>query len=58
MIRPFQLRKINILGWKILNRRICGFADRQSVAAVGHHTAGDGYDNASGITLTVMPRSA
>ena len=33
------------------NGRIRRFAERQSVACIGHQAAGDGYDNASGIAL-------
>ena len=50
-IRPFQLRKINILGWNLLNGRIRRFAERQGVAAIGDHPARDEHDNVSGITL-------
>ena len=51
MIRPFQLGKINIVWWNVLNGRIRRFAERQGVAGIGNYTACDGYDNASGIAL-------
>src|ERR1700733_3317906 len=51
VIRPFQFKKLNVLGWNVLNGRIRRFAERQSVACIGNHTARDGYDNASGIAL-------
>src|SRR5260370_3333994 len=51
VIRPFQLRKINILAWNVLHGRIRCFAKRQGVAGIGNHTARDGHDNASGIAL-------
>src|SRR6266852_6910445 len=51
VIRPFQLGKINVLTWNVLNGRIRCFAERQGVAGIGNHTARDGYDNASGIAL-------
>jgi hypothetical protein len=51
VIRPLQLREINILPWNVLNGRIHRFAKRQGVAAIGHHATGDGYENASGIAL-------
>src|ERR1700687_624192 len=51
VIRPFQLGKINVLGWNVLNGRIRRFAERQGAAGIGNHTACDGYDNASGIAL-------
>src|SRR5437867_1004865 len=51
VVRPFQLRKINLLTWNVLNGRIRRFAERQRVAGIGNHTACDGYDNASGIAL-------
>src|ERR1700733_5590022 len=51
VIRPLQLGKINVLTWNVLDGRICRFAKRQGVAAVGNNTACNGYDNASGIAL-------
>src|SRR6202047_4746032 len=51
VLRWFQLGKINILTWNVLNGRIRRFAERQGVAGIGNHTACDGYDNASGIAL-------
>jgi hypothetical protein len=51
VIRPFQLGKINVLTWNVLNGRIRRFAERQGVAGIGNHTARDGYDNASRIGL-------
>src|SRR5271169_3341087 len=51
VIRPFQLGKINVLTWNVLNGRIRRFAERQGVAGIGNHTARDGHDNASGIAL-------
>jgi hypothetical protein len=47
VIGPFQLRKINILGWNVLNGRILRFAERQRVLGIGSHPARDGYYNAS-----------
>jgi hypothetical protein len=44
VIRPFQLGKINVLGWNVLDGRIVRFAKRQSIAGIGNHTARDGYD--------------
>src|ERR1700676_2416541 len=51
IIRTFQLGKINILTWNVLNGRIRRFAERQGVAGIRNHMAGDGYDHASGIAL-------
>jgi hypothetical protein len=51
VIRPFQLGKINILTWNVLNGPIRRFAERQGVAGIGNYMACDGYDNASGIAL-------
>src|SRR5216684_312117 len=51
VIRAFQLGKINVFTWNVLNGRIRRFAERQGVAGIGNHTARDGYDNASGIAL-------
>ena len=51
MIRPFQLGKINVLGWNVLDGRIIRFPKRQCIAGIGNHTARDGYDNASRIWL-------
>src|SRR6202795_4070971 len=51
VLRWFQLRKINVLTWNVLNGRIRRFAERQGVAGIGTHTARDGYDNPSGIAL-------
>jgi hypothetical protein len=50
-LRWFQLGKINVLTWNVLNERIRRFAERQGVAGIGNHTACDGYDNASRIAL-------
>src|ERR1700730_11184321 len=51
VIRPFQLGKINVLTWNVLNGRIRRLAQREGVAGIGNHTACDGHDNASGIAL-------
>src|SRR6266568_6838309 len=51
VIRPFQLGEINVLSWNVLNGRIRRFAERQGIAGIGNHTARNGHDNASGITL-------
>jgi hypothetical protein len=51
MIRPLQLGEINVLAWNVLDGRIRGFAERQGVAGIGHHTASNGHDNTSGIAL-------
>src|SRR3981189_1365727 len=51
VIRPFQLGKINVLTWNVLNGRIRRFAERQGVAGIGNHPACDGYDNATRIAL-------
>src|SRR6202790_3754625 len=51
VLRWFQLGKINVLTWDVLNGRIRRFAERQGVAGIGNHTARDGHDNASGIAL-------
>src|SRR5712692_6722516 len=51
VIRPFQLGKINVLTWNVLNGRIRRFAERQGVAGIGNHPARNGYDNTSGIAL-------
>ena len=51
MIRPFQLGKINVLGWNVLDGRLVRFAKRQCNTAIGNHTARYGYDNASRIRL-------
>jgi len=44
VIRPFQLEKIKVLGWNVLDGRIVRFAERQSIAGIGNHKARDGYD--------------
>ena len=51
VIGPFQLRKIDIFTWNVLNGRIVGFAKCQGIASIGNHTARNGYDNASRIAL-------
>src|SRR6266478_4928146 len=51
VICPFQLRKINVLAWNVLNGRIVGFAKCQGVAGIGHYPACDRYYDASGIPL-------
>jgi len=51
VIRPFQLGKINVLTWDVLNGRICRFAERQGIAGIGNHTARDRHNDASGIAL-------
>src|SRR5438876_2159625 len=51
VICPFQLRKIHVLAWNVLNGRIVGLAKCERVAGIGNHTARHGYDNASGIAL-------
>src|SRR5438876_8581721 len=51
VIRPLQLRKIDVLARNIFHRRMRRFAERQGVAGIGNHTACNGYDNASGIAL-------
>src|ERR1700674_438411 len=51
VIRPFQLGKINVLTWNVLNWRIRRFAERLGVAGIGNHPARDGHVNASGIAL-------
>jgi hypothetical protein len=51
VIRPFQLGKLNVLNWNVLNGRIRCFAKRQGVAGIGNHTAPDGHDNPSWIGL-------
>ena len=45
-MRPFQLGKINVLRWNVLDGRIVRFAKRQCMAAIGNHTARDGYADA------------
>src|SRR5438132_13804850 len=49
VIGPFQLRKIHVLTWNVLNGRIVRFPKRQGIAGIGNHTARNGYDNTSGI---------
>jgi hypothetical protein len=49
VIRPFQLGKVNVLTWSVLNGRIRRFAERQGVTGIGNHPALDVYNNASGI---------
>jgi hypothetical protein len=51
VIRPFQLGKINVLTWNVLNGRIRRFAERQGVAGIGYQPARNGHDNPSGIAL-------
>ena len=51
MIRPFQLGKINVLGWNVLDGRIVRFPKRQGIAGIGNYPARNGYDNASRIGL-------
>jgi hypothetical protein len=51
VIRPFQLGKLNVLSWNVLDGRIRRFAEYQGVAGIGNHVARDGHDNASGAAL-------
>src|SRR3981189_3771066 len=51
VIRPFQLGKINILSWNILNGRIRRFEERQGIAGIGNDAPRRGHDYASGIAL-------
>jgi hypothetical protein len=51
VIRAFQLGKINVFIWNVLNGPIVGFAKRHGIAGIGNHAARDGYYNASGIGL-------
>src|SRR5207253_3247120 len=51
VICPFQLGKVNVLTWNVLNGRIRRFAERQSISGIGNHAARYGYNNASGIAL-------
>src|SRR6267378_2684356 len=51
VIGPFQLRKINVLTWNVLNGRIVRFPKRQGIARISHYPARNGYDNTSGIAL-------
>ena len=37
VIRPFQLSKIDIFTWNVLDGRIVGFAKCQRVAGIGDH---------------------
>ena len=47
MIRPFQLSKIDIFTWNVLDGRIVGFSERQGVAGIGDHATRDRYYDAS-----------
>src|SRR5437016_9281541 len=51
VIGPFQLRKIHVLTWNVLNGRIVRFPKRQGIARIGNHPACDRYYDASGIPL-------
>src|SRR4029077_14201786 len=51
MIRPFQLSKIDIFNWNVLDGRIVGFAKCQRVAGIGEHATRDRYYDASTIML-------
>src|SRR3984893_16734133 len=51
VLGPFQLRKICVLTWNVLNGRIVRFPKRQGVARIGNHPACDRYYDASGISL-------
>src|SRR5947209_17529610 len=51
VIGPFQLRKIHVLTWNVLNGRIVGFAKCQRVAGIGDHATRDRYYDASWIPL-------
>src|SRR6266404_6593077 len=49
VICPFQLGKVNVLNWYVLNGPIRRFAERQGLSGVSDHTPRDGHDNASSI---------
>jgi hypothetical protein len=51
VIRPFQLREINIVAWNVLNRGIDGFAEREGVPRIRNHTARGGHDDTSGVAF-------
>src|SRR5436309_2934840 len=51
VICPFQLRKIHVLAWNVLNGRIVRFPKRQGIARIGHYPARDRYYDAIGIRL-------
>src|SRR5205823_14827843 len=46
VICPFQLRKIHVLAWNVLNGRIVRFPKRQGIARIGHYPACDRYYDA------------
>src|SRR5205807_6640100 len=51
VIGPFQLRKIHVLTWNVLNGRIVRFPKRQGISRVGNHPACGRYYDASWIPL-------
>src|SRR5207244_11254860 len=51
VIRPFQLRKIHVLTWNVLNGRIVRFPKRQGIARIGDYPGCGRYYDASWIPL-------
>src|SRR5438034_7966526 len=51
VIRPFQLSKLDIFTWNVLDGRIVGFAKCQRVPGIGDHATRDRYYDASTIML-------
>src|SRR5882724_12424204 len=51
VICPFQLGKIDIFTWNVLNGGIVRFPKRQGIARIGHYPACDRYYDAIGIRL-------
>src|ERR1700730_302332 len=51
VIGPFQLRKIHVLTWNVLNGRIVRFPKRQGIARIGNYPACGRYYDASWIPL-------
>jgi hypothetical protein len=51
VIRPFQLRKLNVPNRYVLDGRIRRFAECQGVVGIGNDTAHYGHDNARGVAV-------
>ena len=49
MIRPFQLQKINVLTWNVLDGSIPRFLEYQGAGGIGNHSTRHGYHDTSGI---------
>ena len=51
LIRPFQLREINIVAWNVLNGGIHGFPQREGVPRIRNYTSRCRHDDTSGVAF-------